>query len=77
MKSVTSQLRELGMATVVSIQSGLCCRPFRMGCLLPSAAPEEAWALVQERELCKRIAPLSIRPEDPCPDPRSGGRLPA
>jgi hypothetical protein len=77
MKSVTSLLRERGMATVVSIQSGLCCRPFRMGCLLPSGAPEEAWALVQERALCKPIAPLSIRPEDPCPDPRSGGRLPA
>lgn len=76
MKSVTSLLRERGMATVVSIQSGLCCRPFRMGCLLPSA-PEEAWALVQERALRKRIAVMSIRPEDPCPDPRSCGRWPA
>jgi len=64
------------MPTMVSIQSRLCCRPCRMGCLLPSA-PEEAWALGQERALRKRIAPLSFRPEDPSPGPRSGGRLPA
>ena len=44
--------------------------------LLPSAL-EEARALGQERELRKLIAVLSLRPEDPSPDPRSGGRSPA
>ena len=44
--------------------------------LLPSAL-EEARALGQERELRKLIAVLSLRPEDPSPDRRSGGRSPA
>jgi len=34
-------------------------------------------AMTQESELCKLIAALSFRPEDPSPDPRSGGRSPA
>ena len=44
--------------------------------LLPSAL-EEARALGQESELRKLIAALPIRPEDPSPDRRSGGRSPA
>jgi len=44
--------------------------------LLPSAL-EEARALGQERELRKLIAALSLRPEDPSLDRRSGGRSPA
>jgi uncharacterized membrane protein YgaE (UPF0421/DUF939 family) len=44
--------------------------------LLPSAL-EEARALGQERELRELVAALSIRPEDPSPDRRSGGRSPA
>ena len=43
--------------------------------LLPSAL-EEARALGQERELRELVAALSIRPEDPSPDRRSGGRSP-
>ena len=34
-------------------------------------------AMTQERELGKPIAALSLKPEDPSPDPRSGGRSPA
>ena len=44
--------------------------------LLPSAL-EDARALGQESELRKLIAALPIRPEDPSPDRRSGGRSPA
>ena len=44
--------------------------------LVPSAL-EKARALGQERELGKPIAALSLKPEDPSPDPRSGGRSPA
>ncbi|MEI6110419.1 MAG: FUSC family protein [Cyanobium sp. ELA712] len=44
--------------------------------LLPSAL-EEARALGQEPELRELIAALSLRPEDPSLDRRSGGRSPA
>jgi len=34
-------------------------------------------AVTQERELRAFVAGLPIKPEDPSPDPRTGGRSPA